>query len=273
MQTTYFWNKLHLQGQKIRLTGLAVLAFFLLPHLAQAQRQYWFESSSSSPRYADDAGPSIRKNKRRINKPVAFGFYGGVVRSSFNLKYTDEFAATRAGSTGFDPNVLVKAINPKSSLGFALGLYSNVRLGEFWDVRLQANAAFYERKLEYVPLNGASETQVIESAMLEVPIMLKYRSQLRGISNMYLLAGVKPSIALSSKKASEDAIITNATDVTIEYGLGFDTFFPFFKFSPEIRFSHGLLNALNKSNNEFGLDKPIQRLTTHTASLYFYFGG
>jgi hypothetical protein len=261
MQTPHFWNQYRLQGQKNRLICLFFLLAFFVPFVADAQ---WFIDENRGRRYAEDAARSVTRN-RHFKRPIAFGFYGGVMRSGFYAK-----TASFAGSP-------LTSLHEKSSLGFAIGFYSNFRISEFWDFRIQTNAAFYQRRLQYNYvgiLPGLTEKNpeiTVESSMLEVPLLLKYRSQLRGIAGMYLIAGIKPAISLGSKKQNDLTVTTGSFDASIEYGLGFDVFFPFFKFAPELRFSHGLVDVLNRNNNV--LDAPIQRLSTHTATLYFHFGG
>jgi hypothetical protein len=267
MQTPHFWNQYHLQGQKNHLICLFFLFAFFVPYIADAQ---WFIDENRGRRYKEDAARSVTRN-HNFKRPISFGFYGGVMRSGFYAQST-----SGSYSLGGIP-ITVNNIFEKSSLGFSIGFYSNFRISEFWDFRTQVNAAFYQRRLQYqfgalggLPANFNSEITV-ESSMLEIPLLFKYRSQLRGIAGMYLIAGIKPAISLGSKKESDLAITTGSFDASIEYGLGFDVFFPFFKFAPELRFSHGLVNVLNRNNNV--LDAPIQRLSTHTATLYFHFGG
>ncbi|MCU0444537.1 MAG: PorT family protein [Microscillaceae bacterium] len=268
MQTPYFWNQYRLQGQKNRLICLFFLLAFFTPYIADAQ---WFIDENRGRRYSEDAARSVTRN-RNFKRPIAFGFYGGVMRSGF---YAQSISGT------FNENGLLYRVDnvfEKSSLGFSIGFYSNFRISEFWDFRAQLNAAFYQRRLVYKfgPNNllpGISiDTEVpVESSMLEIPLLFKYRSQLRGIAGMYFIGGIKPSIALGRGKTGDLVVGTSSFDASIEYGLGFDVFFPFFKFAPELRFSHGLVDVLKRNNNFY--DRPLQRLTTHTATLYFHFGG
>ena len=59
------------------------------------------------------------------------------------------------------------------------------------------------------------------------------------------------------------------TNLSIDGGLGFDFYFPLFKFSQEIRFSRGLVNMLG--NSPSGFREPISRINTNTISVYFIF--
>ena len=65
---------------------------------------------------------------------------------------------------------------------------------------------------------------------------------------MYLLAGGTFSIETNVRKKEligASKLSTGTMDFAIEYGIGFEQFFEFFKFAPELRFSHGLVNLYN----------------------------
>jgi hypothetical protein len=57
---------------------------------------------------------------------------------------------------------------------------------------------------------------------------------------VYVVGGLKPSVNVSSPAAGRAWLSVASSDLAIEYGVGLDLFYPFFKFAPELRFSHGL---------------------------------
>jgi hypothetical protein len=63
--------------------------------------------------------------------------------------------------------------------------------------------------------------------------------------------------------------LINTFNAALEIGLGVDIYYEFFKFSPEIRFSRGINNALFKTDNSYS--RPIEQLTTNAISLYLQF--
>ena len=86
-----------------------------------------------------------------------------------------------------------------------------------------------------------------------------------------MVAGVTMGIETNVKRSKAGAgstgrIDTQTSDFTLDYGVGYERFFEFFKFSPELRFSHGLKNVFQGSSNT-----GINRLTTHTVTLYLNF--
>lgn len=261
MQNINLWSSLHLHRKKI-ITCL-LISFLGIAHLfAQRGNTNWFEAKGTNRGYLDNANKTVY---RKANRFFSAGFFIAPLLSRYSLKYQDAFAADTSSSN-------FQLVNPSYSPGFALGFYSNFKVADFLDLRIHANASFYERRIEYVRADGEKVTQVVESPVVELPILIKYRSQVRGIQGMYMIAGIKPAFALASKEEGTDKLKTNDFDLSIEYGFGFDIFFSFFRFSPELRFSHGLMNQVkNAPENPF--NAPIRRATTHTATLYLHFGG
>lgn len=203
-----------------------------------------------------------------MTKPVTFGFHLAAVRSGLHTTLSESFKVSTPTNADDIQNVYATP-----TMGFAVGVYGKIRLSEFWDFRVAAQANFNEQQMEYVAFSGDKETKIAESAKLEVPLLFKYRSQLRGIQGMYLVAGIKPGVALSRRKDEEQSFSLTTTDLSLEYGLGWDIFFPFFKFAPELRFSHGLMNVLNNAEEEGNIYAfPLEKLTTHSVTLYFHFG-
>lgn len=164
-------------------------------------------------------------------------------------------------------------VQPRRSIGFLVGFVANLRLHQNFDLRIEPRATFYERRISYRVVTGTdttSRTQLLDNTFVEIPLLLKYKSQLRGTKGMYMIAGVTPSFSVSPQKGPDSNVLrAGLFDCMIEYGFGFDMLFPYFKFSPELRFSHGLVNMLVKDNNVYS--RALNRLTTHNVSLIFHF--
>jgi hypothetical protein len=86
-----------------------------------------------------------------------------------------------------------------------------------------------------------------------------------------MTGGLKFGIEANVKKKSS-ALTTNIADLSLEYGFGLEQFFQFFKFTPEIRFSHGLVNMYSAPGR---LGTPwytnVNNLKTHTVGLIINF--
>jgi hypothetical protein len=87
-----------------------------------------------------------------------------------------------------------------------------------------------------------------------------------------MIGGIKPSIEASGKKQEQNiskSLEVKNVNLNLEAGLGFDLYFPLFKFSPEIRFSRGIIDVLDNSENIFG--QPLKYINTNTITIYLLF--
>jgi hypothetical protein len=147
-----------------------------------------------------------------------------------------------------------------------------MRLFDVLDLRLMPKAGFYDMKLTYQYTDRREQNQLIETTQMEFPLLLKYKSLRRGNVRMYMIAGFTPSFELSGKNDVESNtanLSVKKTNLTADAGIGVDFYFPLFKFSQEIRFSHGLTNVLGDDPSVFR--DPIKRLNTNVIGVYFIF--
>jgi len=248
MQITDLWSKLCLYRTKVvwivMLTVLGVLA----SATSYGQSKRW-----------------VRKNNPNYDeRKFSYGFLIGLHSSALQLEYSDQFV-----TQDFDT---VYAVQPEWSAGFSLGFIVNYRVTEFLDLRLTPKVAFYEHKLKYVFTNAGPLDHLIETTMVEVPILAKYKSVRRGNVRMYMVGGIAPGIEASGKKDLESGtsrLELERFNVSLEAGFGFDLYYPLFKFSPEIRFSKGLPDMLGNRTNVFG--QPLRRVTMNTVTVYLLF--
>lgn len=194
---------------------------------------------------------------------IHYGFLIGLHRSYFDITYSDQFSYP-----SFDS--LYSILSPPR-LGFALGFIVNFRLAEFFDFRITPKVSFYEFMVEYNFTDQSQINQLVESTIVETPLLFKYKSIRWTNSRIYLIGGIVPGIQASGNKddEAERKIQTSDFNLSGELGFGFDIYFPLFKFSPEIRFSRGLWNMLRE--DRYGYDDGIKKLTTNTFTLYLLF--
>jgi len=194
------------------------------------------------------------------NRILHYGFSIGVGTSGYRATLSQSFL----------DNDTILSVRPSFTSAFTLGFVVNLRLHEYFDLRLLPTVGFYERKVDY-QFAGSSKSQSIESTFLEFPLLVKYKSQRRKNTRMYLVGGVKYSIEAGAKKKEKKKteLRTQSADLAVEYGVGFDFYCPLFKFSPELRMSHGLVNMVNADPNVYSTS--LSKLTTHTLTLYLHF--
>lgn len=203
-------------------------------------------------------------NPRYDEKFISYGFVIGLHSASYQVKYSDQFV-----TQDFDT---VHSVMAPASPGFSLGGLINMRLFDELDLRLMPKAGFYDHRLIYQYTNEQSQDQLIETAIMEFPLAVKYKSMRRGNIRMYVIGGLTPSFELSGKNNVESNtanLSVKKNDLTLDAGVGFDLYFPLFKFSPELRFSRGLLNVIGDDPSVF--KEPLKRLNTNCIQVLLIF--
>jgi Outer membrane protein beta-barrel domain len=188
------------------------------------------------------------------DKIVHFGFLFGFGTSRFNVYHSKNFGAGTAADTA------VTIVSP-GNFAFQVGGLVNFKLNDRFDFKTGMNIALYGREVNYRFLNSPDF------------LLLKFKSQRRGNSRMFVDAGIKIGIEANVRKnaASSRRLDTKTGDISLEYGVGFEQFFKYFKFTPELRFSHGLTNMFVTPTNNNIYARDIQRLNAHTVTLYLMF--
>ena len=243
MASTYFRHQLHLYRYQV------ILIFFFC----------WL--GGIAPAWAQKK--VIKKNLPAHDfKPMHYGFYLAGNISRYTLEHSQDFVQKNEFSS----------INPKFGPGFTIGFVLNKRLTDFVDARLLPGVGFYSRSIEFV--NGAGDStgvQELGSTAIEFPLLFKFKSLRRGNVRMYFIGGAKASIDVGNKKKANESsgLVVNSEDFQVEYGVGLDMFYPFFKFAPELRFSHGLTDRFAPGSNPYS--RNVQALRSHTITLYLNF--
>jgi hypothetical protein len=122
---------------------------------------------------------------------LSYGFLIGIHTSTYQLKYSDRFVSKDLDS--------LYAISPSWSPGCSLGFIVNLHLSEFLDLRLLPKVSFYEHRIEYLRLDEPKIDELVETTVVEFPLLLKYKSERRGNFRMYMLGGVTPGFEASGK--------------------------------------------------------------------------
>lgn len=201
------------------------------------------------------------------NKKLHYGFILAGNYATYTLKPSAYF---------YSINDTLKRVEPSGVGGFTLGFILNARMHDNFDFRVTPQVGFYQRGVEYTFISkttGAkvADKQMVEATFVELPILVKYKSQRRNNFRMYIVGGVKPSISTSNKNKDQrpDKLRFNSYDLAIDYGLGCDIYFPLFKLSPEIRFSNGLVGMKAPDNNLYA--NSIQNLRSKTMTFMLNF--
>jgi hypothetical protein len=199
------------------------------------------------------------------NKPFFFGLSLGYNQNNFKIYNSGYFLSSDS----------IRGISSAAGRGFNVSVISNLKVGEFFDFRLLPTFVFTDRTVTYDLFNKNELVRKGESVMVEIPFQVRYKTQPYRDVRAYVLGGVKYSFDVSSKNRNRDAnaILKIApTDYAIEFGGGLQFYLPFFIFSPEIKFSHGLNNLMiYKSNAETSL--VVDKLFSRVWTISFHFEG
>ncbi|MBP6403990.1 MAG: PorT family protein [Bacteroidia bacterium] len=212
-------------------------------------------------------------NNSPINLPkydhqkIHFGFTLGLNSTNFKVQLVPDFKTM--------DSIYVVESEPVSGLN--LGIVSNLRLGEYWDLRFIPALSFAQRNLIYQFIYpdsaSASTTKSVESTYLEFPLDLKFKSKRVTNYRMYVLAGARYSIDMVSqakvRDKDRDIVKLKRYDFGYEIGLGFDFYLTYFKFSPEIKMFNGLNNLLVKDNSRYA--SPLDKLNSKIFLVSFLF--
>ncbi len=212
-----------------------------------------------------------QKYKKSQNLPrydfqkIHFGFTLGINELNFNLIQNINVAG----------NENLKTIRSKGQKGFNLGIVSNLRLGNYTDLRFVPALLFGERHIKYSFTDSldANEIKKIESTILDFPIYIKYKSERYNNFRTYVIGGIKYSMDIASQDKINDEgqeiVKLKRNDLMGEIGFGIDFYLEYFKFSPQIKISYGILNLLKKDQSVF--TQSIQNLSTNGWMLSFTF--
>ena len=198
---------------------------------------------------------------------IHFGFTLGINELNFNLQKNSKTIT----------NDTLKTLHTKSQKGFNLGIVSNLRLGKYTDLRFVPALIFGERHLDYSFIDSlnTNDNQIkrIESTLLDFPIYIKYKSERYNNFRVYVIGGLKYSMDIASQDRIDDEgqeiVKLKKNDLMGEIGFGLDFYLEYFKFSPQIKISYGLLNLLAKDQSVY--TQSINHLTTNGWMLSFTF--
>lgn len=281
MHTTHFWHLQYLHRAKIEasddhftifISQFLTYCFQLLASISSRKGGHPPVSYLLSPFFlivllsiggqAQNSTYFRKHLEHYEDKPIHYGFLFALPMTRFNITHTEDFLNRDTTARIYGP----------TTAGFRVGFVVNAYLDDRWDIRSTPGISLYDRVVEYQATRGSQLRELREATWIEIPLLMKYKSQRRGNSRMYMIAGMTFGFEANARRrlrAGAQRLSTKSSDLTIDYGFGFEQFLPYTKFSPEIRFSHGINNLFEPSPNV--TINSIRRLTTHTIGLYLMF--
>lgn len=215
-----------------------------------------------------------RLNDKLLNRPYAdlrrwhLGFSVGV--HTQDVRFTNNGYVTDGGESWF-------AEQPSFSPGFCVNGLFDWRLNEYFSLRLTPGMYFGNRDVRFREANtGATERQNIKSALVVIPVDIKFAAQRYRNARPYLVGGIMPAFDVTKKRS--DFLKFKSTDMFLSVGFGCDFYLPYFKLNPEIKFCFGLTDVLEHKRPDL-VDEPdklkftesLKKATSQMVVLTFYF--
>ncbi|MCX7987480.1 MAG: PorT family protein [Bacteroidales bacterium] len=215
----------------------------------------------------------VKYNPEYDDKPVHFGYTLGinVMDFSFGRYYLR------------NPNVdTLYADLTNLNFGFQVGMIADFRLGEYFNFRVLPSFNFGQRDLKFFVNKGSKGMQQqisfsIESSMLDLPLIIKYKAKRINNYRPYMIAGTSFRYDLAAKKKYKidegEYVLLRPFDVYGELGMGMDFYLPYFKFSTEIKLSLGVFDVLNHTPPEVHPEyvNSLRKLNSQILMLSFHF--
>ncbi len=197
-----------------------------------------------------------------------YGFFVGLHDQGFRLHnngYIDEATGSQW---------LVEVDRP--AIGLSVGVLGDWKLNRYLSLRLIPSLHFGSKHLSFRnTANGEKASEELKSTYIAVPLNLKIAGPRVNNYRPYIVAGVSPLYDLTAKKGRR--IRTKPFNCALEVGLGCDVYMRFFKLIPELKFSFGLANILQKNRSDLRdpnlavFTKGVDKATSNMVTLCFYF--
>jgi len=192
-------------------------------------------------------------NNENFDKPrLSYGYYLGLNSYDFNIDYKSN----------------LKDIQVIKSTGFNVGLIGNLRINDFFDIRLEPGLVMSNRTLSYsgtyfegLIFNENELEREIRSTYIHIPLLLKISTKRINNIKPFVVGGVSTALNLSSNQDNpEDNSQGNfrllKNNLFYEMGIGIDMYLTWFKFTPSIR---GVFSLIDEHIKDLDPDSPWTR--------------
>lgn len=200
-------------------------------------------------------------------------FVTGLLISSLTVFSQSESTVDKRMKYGFnlginysnllDNEMLSSNASLSNNLGFRLGILADYKISKFLSISPKAEMSFNNGVINFNNIDGSQTEYEIMPISLDFMAHFIFKKNNSKLSP-YLFFGPNFKIPISKKTDNTTAYSTNS-DFAIDFGIGLDKSFTHFNFSPELRYSFGIMN-INQHPS-------LQSLNFHNISLVFNFLG
>ncbi len=180
-------------------------------------------------------------------------------------------------NTGVDQNgEIFFAEIPSYSPGFSVGVIGDMFMNPYMNLRFTPTLHFGDKRFVFIE-QGSGETfsTSVRSSYLTFPLSVKYAALRLNNYRPYVTGGIYGAFDLGRKKGNP--LLLKGADFGVEIGFGCDMYLPFFKLCPELKFSFGLVDLLEKDRTDLSDETMVKytnslsKATSRMVSLIFNF--
>lgn len=211
---------------------------------------------------------SVQNLPKYDKQKIHFGFALGINSSDFKIDKNVSL---------YESDTLFNVDNIKKS-GFNLGIVTNLHMGPHFDLRFIPDLCFAQRDLQFTFYENGRATRTptlkkIESTYIELPLLVKFKSNRVGNFRAYAIAGLQYNIDMISQAKVENKdkeyVKLKKQDYGYTIGAGTDFYLEMFKLSLEVRMFNGLDNLLVTDNTVFSNSLNSLKTKMFLFSIYF----
>lgn len=172
------------------------------------------------------------KNIENFDKQfLTWGYFLGLNSYDFNFDYKED----------------KKDILVETSFGFSVGLIGDMRINDYFNIRLEPGLFVTKRNVMYdesyfngLSFNNSDLLREVNSTYIHVPLLIKASTKRINNFKPFIVGGISTAINLSSNEKNPDdndngEFRTKTNMYFYELGFGIDFYLYWFKFTPSIR--------------------------------------
>ena len=182
----------------------------------------------------------------------SYGYYLGFNNYDFNIDYKTD----------------VEDIQVIKSTGFNVGLIGNIRINDYFDIRLEPGLVMSNRTLSYsgtyfegLIYEEKDLERELRSTYIHIPLLIKISTKRVDNIKPFVVGGISTALNLSSNQDNPDdnsqgVFRLNKNNIFYELGIGVDIYLTWFKFTPSLR---GVFSIKDEHIKDFDPNSPWTR--------------
>jgi len=238
------------------------------------------------------------------DRVLHFGFYLGA--NTMGYRFTHYSSVLRnpvlvtnvnlsnTAKTYYNGEYSYRAVISDIKPGFSVGGVINLRMNNVIDFRFTPGMELGSRQLVFSenitqimtvpPSTGLYDGSTLDryltlpSAYIDFPVGFRYKGNRFGNLRPYIYGGGAFKWDLENKRVSESVVHLKRDGYYAEVAFGLDSYFPFFRFTSEFKFSYGLNNIIRHDNEMSSGNNSLpyfgyifEKLNSNVFTLLFFF--